>query len=136
MFHDEAQAAVVEQEFRSGLQDREDFRMRQVGAPRTARQRIEIEPKRLIRLEQHGPIGETSHAQLRTLQIRKDADRSAGLAFQLAQNRESCAMIIGAAMAEVQAEHVDAGEKQALSDFRRGTRRSHRRDDLGVTGTP
>ena len=77
-----------------------------------------------------------AEAELGSLQIGEDADRPAGLALDLANLGKARAMLVVGAMAEIEAEDVDAGLEQGADALEAGARRPHGRDDLGAAPPP
>src|SRR5205823_4286999 len=71
-------------------------------------------------------------ADLGTLQILQDADRTAGLALQGADRRVDPGVIVLGAVAEVEAEGIDSRQEQAVQHLRRRGSRPDGGDDLGV----
>ncbi|MNZ95009.1 hypothetical protein D3C78_1141340 [compost metagenome] len=121
--HLEAQAAVVEQQAHARLQRRDDLRVGQVDPPRIARCGIEVEPQGLAALEIDLACGEAADPQLRPLQVHQHADRLAQLALHLTHPLVAQGMVGMLAVAEVEAEQVDAGLYQPADIFAAAGRR-------------
>ena len=66
------------------------------------------------------------------LQVGHHADGAAGLGLDLAQDGHADRVILGAAVAEVQPEHVHAGMEQAAEGIAVAAGRTQRGDDLGA----
>mmetsp|Transcript_21396 Transcript_21396/g.82952 ORF Transcript_21396/g.82952 Transcript_21396/m.82952 type:complete len:753 (-) Transcript_21396:250-2508(-) len=134
-FDDQPQLAIVEQQFGARRQGREDFRVRQADAARVTRRIAEFEPERLRFGQRDRALGERAHTQLRALQVGQDADRTADLTLELAQDREALTMRRRVAMAEVQAKDIDTSGEQPVDRVLVGTGRAEGGDDLGVAVT-
>ena len=126
--------AVVDQELLARRDGREDLGMRQRDRVLVAR-RARSSTKRTV-----SPLSSSSRpsrngadADLRTLQILQDADRPADLPLQGPDRGMDPGVVVLRAVAEVQPEHVDAGQEQGLQRLRSGAGRSDGGDDLGVT---
>src|SRR5207249_648203 len=83
----------------------------------------------------HRSLHECADAKFWPLQVCKHADRPTDLLLDLADLRETLAMLLLGAVAEVQTEDIDAGMKQRADHVLARTRRSERRHDLGVPPT-
>ena len=101
-----------------------------------AGRRIEIEAEPVAGGELDRAVGEIAEPQLRTLQIGENADRPSGLRLDAADVLEQRALLVVAAMAEIQPENVDPGVEQRAQPLAAGARRADRRDDLGAAQAP
>ena len=109
--------------------------MRQTGAARIAESRIEVEAKGLSFDQHYRTVREGAHAQLGPLQVGEDGERPAEILFKLTQQCEAGPVVGGAAVAEVEAKDVDAGDEQRSHRLAVGAGGAERRDDLGVSGS-
>ena len=94
--------------------------------------RVQVQAEALAGLQLHRPLREGAHAQLGALQVGHHADGAAGLGLDLAQDGHADRVILGAAVAEVQPEHVHAGMEQAAEGIAVAAGRTQRGDDLGA----
>ena len=78
------------------------------------------------------PFLERADSEFRPLQVREDADGSAGLILDRADEGVAGAMLGVARVAEVEAEHVHAGLEQRADGRLVGARWPEGRDDLGA----
>jgi len=131
LLHAQAQAAVVEQQVGAGADHREDLGMRQGGALVVARRLVEVEPEFGARRQRDLAVAERADAQLRALQVEQDADRPAEALLKGADGLHAGAMVLVHAVAEVEAEDVDAGAEQGLDALRRRAGGAKRGNDLG-----
>ena len=60
-------------------------------------------------------------AQFRSLQIGEDADRSAGIGLELADDGDALGVVVMTAVGKIQAKDVDAAFEQGLDHRRLGT---------------
>jgi hypothetical protein len=72
---------------------------------------------------------------LRSLQIGQNADRPAGLLLEGADGVDARLMVGALAMAEIEAEDIDAGVEQRGDGFRCRARGAERGDDFGAALT-
>ncbi len=79
---------------------------------------------------------ELADAQLRTLQVDEDADRTGEFRFDLADDRVRLPQSVGARMAHVDAENVGAGFEQPADHFFVVGGRTEGGDDLDSAITP
>ena len=133
----EPHLAVVEQQVGAGLERREDLRdaaaARAAGRPAVVLEvEAECAPGRQLDLA----AGEIAEPQLRPLHVGEDADRPAGIGFDLADRLEAGAVIVMRAVAEIEAEHVDAGVEQRADALRARAGGAESRDDLGAALPP
>ncbi|MNQ86626.1 hypothetical protein D3C85_1018250 [compost metagenome] len=110
--HLQAQAAVVQQQVHARLQGFDDLGVGQVDPARVARGGVQVQAEGLAALEVDLAIGETAHTQFRPLQVHEDADGVVQLALHLAHPLVALGVVGVFAVAEVQAEQVDAGLHQ------------------------
>jgi hypothetical protein len=130
--HVELEFAVVKQQrltFRNHL---EQFGMWQADAPPIALGCVAVQNEFLSGDERHLALFELADAQLRSLQVGKDRDRPAELAFGRAHQLVTFLMIGVRAVAEVEAEYIGAGIEQCLDHVETGTGRAERGHDLGL----
>ena len=128
----QAQAAVVQQQLGAGHQRGEDLGVGQTDALGVAGARVQVQAEALAGLQLRRPLREGAHAQLGALQVGHHADGAAGLDLDLAQDGHADRVILGAAVAEVQPEHVHAGMEQAAEGVAVAAGRTQRGDDLGA----
>ena len=82
-------------------------------------------------------LGEGAEAQLWPLQIGQDADRAPGIASRPAGSSSNAgAVIVLRAMAEIEAEHVDAGIEQRADALVGRAGGPEGRDDLCAASAP
>ena len=77
------------------------------------------------------PSREGADAQLRALQVEQDADRPADLLLDRADHLGRARVVLVRAVAEIEAEDVDAGLEQRLDPLVRRGGGPERGDDLG-----
>jgi galactarate dehydratase len=106
--------------------------MRQIRARRIARLVREVEPERGAGRQRNRAVGERSDAQLRALHVGQHADRTPDALLDGADLLQPLAVLLVRAVAEIEPEHVDAGEKQRTDHGLARARRAERRDDLGI----
>src|SRR5262249_10924991 len=94
-----------------------------------------VEPERRACLELYQPFREGAHAQLGSLQIEQHRNRPARFALDRANDVEALLVLVLAAVAEVEAEHIRAGIEQRADRGGIRARRAERGDDLGVAIT-
>ena len=114
----EAHLAVVDQQLNARRQRGEHFRMRQRHPLARARRRVEVEAERFALGEPYRAVREPPDPQLWTLQVGEDRDRPAGFLLDRAHDVVARLMLLVAAMAEVEAEHVGPGLEQGADHFR------------------
>src|SRR4029077_15977107 len=124
-----------DQEVDARRQRGEDLGMRQRRALGVARLLVEIEAEAVSAFQPQLAGGEGAEAQLRSLQVSKDADRSARRFLQCADGLDSPLVVAALAMAEIEPEDVDAGMEQSGDDLRCRGRRTERGNDLGAALT-
>jgi hypothetical protein len=111
--HGHAQLAVVQQQGRARPHGGQDLGVRQVHARLVARRRVAVEAEGLAGLQHHRAVGELADAQLGTLQVGQDAQRTADDLLGLADRRIDGRVGLVRAVAEVQAadqhRHVAGG---------------------------
>ncbi len=109
-----ADLAVVEQQHVPRLDGFEDRRMRKEDALRRARRLRLVEAEDLAVLD-HGALAlELAEPEFRPLQIGEDADRMPMLGADVAHGARQRSRHLVRRMAHVDAEHVHAGQEQAL----------------------
>ena len=89
------------------------------------------ETHRLSCRDRNLSILDRSDPNFRSLQVLQDTDRAADLLFERANRGMDLGVILVNAMAEVQPERIDAGEKERLQHVGRATRGSDGGDDFG-----
>ena len=91
---------------------------------------VEAEGRSFFELDR--TIGEAADAQLRSLKVDQHRDRAAGAGLELADRRMASAVVVVAAVTEVEPEDVDARFEQGRDHVRVGGGRPQGGDDLGV----
>jgi hypothetical protein len=114
----------------AGLHGVEDRRMGEADTLRRAGRAGLIEDECLTGLHQRASIDEFAEAELGALQIAENADGAAMLGRHVTDGAHERMRRFRARMAHVDAEHVRAGQEEALDCFGRGRRGSKRRDYL------
>src|SRR5207244_5261356 len=104
--------------------------MRQRRAPFVAGLFFEVKAKPRPGSELDPASREAAEAQLRPLQIRQDADRPSRYAFHGPDRVEAGSVFRVRTMAEIQAEHIDAGVEQSADPLRRRARRPEGRNNF------
>ena len=94
---------------------------------------VEVEPEVVAARQGDPAVGEAADPQLGPLQVHDRADRPAALLLDLANDREARRVVLVAAVAEVEAEHVGAGIGQLADALLGRAGGTQRRDDLGAT---
>src|SRR5450631_4315498 len=125
--------AIVEQQGCTVNQGREDFRVRKIDAVRIALGRVEVEAERGTGHQGDAARGKFADTQLRALQVPQNADRPVELASDAPDGVEALLVFGLGSMTEIQAEHVDAGDKKFPDDFLRGAGGTKRCNNLGVS---
>ena len=125
--------AVIDQQARAGFQCREDLGMGKLHPRGIAGLVLQIEAEAVALFQVMRAGGELAHAQLRPLQIAENRDRAAGIGLDLADDVIARLVILMAAMAHVQAEHVGTGIEQGADGIIVGGRWPQRRHDLHIT---
>ncbi|MNE06255.1 hypothetical protein D3C80_988390 [compost metagenome] len=110
--HLQAQAAVVQQQVHARFQGFDDLGVGQVDPLGGTRGAVQVQAEGLAALEVDLAVGEAAHAQFRPLQVHEDADGVVQLALHLAHPLVALGVVGVFAVAEVQAEQVDAGLHQ------------------------
>ena len=129
--HLQPEPPVVEEDVVARADGGEDLRMRHRGAGGAAGPVRAVQHETPARLQLDAPALEGADAQLGALHVRHDAYRAERMALQLAQDAVPPCVVLGPAMAEVEAEDIDARLEQPVDGLRARSRRSERRDDLG-----
>ena len=93
---------------------------------------VEVEPEVVAARQGDPAVGEAADPELGPLQIHDRADRPAAVLLDLANDREARRVVLVAAVAEVEAEHVGAGIGQLADPLLGRAGRTQRRDDLGA----
>ena len=106
--------------------------MRQADPAGIARRLVEIEPEACPFGQLDRPGDESSNPDFRPLQIGHDADGPAHFPFDRADRADARALILAAAMAEIDPEHVGAGIVERENGLAVAARRAQRGDDLGI----
>ncbi len=122
--HPQAYPTVVDQQMMARLQGGEDFRMRQARPLPVARRFIQIQPEAFAGLQVHRPVREAPDPQLGPLQIHHHPDRPALPGLYRADGLQPLTVLVMAAVAEVEPEHVGAGLGQGADGFGVRTGRS------------
>jgi hypothetical protein len=128
----EPDLAVVQQQVTAWRERGEDLGVRQPRPTQVAGPVVEVEAEGRPGLQPDRAGGEGSDPELRALQVEQHADRPAHRPLHVADRLEPGSVVVVAAVAEVQPEHVGPGLEQAADRLRRRTRRPERGDDLGV----
>jgi hypothetical protein len=100
-------AAVVEQQYCTGLDIVHQFRVIEADMVRIAHLAFDVEKELLARLQQHLAAGELADPDFRPLQIGHHADRATDLRRCLRERLDTCPVIVRLAMREVESHHVD-----------------------------
>ena len=95
---------------------------------------VEVEADALSLFKRNWTLGQAADPQLGSLQVGQD-DGTPGLLLDRAHDVVALLMLLVAAMAEVEAEHVGPGLEQRPDHVRAGARRPEGGDNLGMTGT-
>ena len=93
---------------------------------------IEVEPEAASFPQVDPSLAEAADAQLGPLEIEQGRDRAAGSAFQTADGCQALAVLFDRAVAEVEPEHVGAGDEEVPDRLLCGARGPEGGDDLGV----
>ena len=101
-----------------------------VGAAPVAGRRIEIEAERVAGGDLDRAVREIAEPKFRALQIGENTDRPSALRFDAPDLLEQRALLVVAAMAEIQPENIDPGLEQRAQPLAAGARRTYGRDDL------
>ena len=109
--------------------------MRQTGALGVAWRFIQVKAERSAFDQHDRAVSKNAYAQLGALQVGQDADGTAGFLLQFAQHRKAGAVVVGAAVAEVQPKHVDAGHEQPANDVFVGAGGAKGRHNFGISGS-
>src|SRR5690606_3155767 len=104
----------------------------QVGAARIASRGVEVEAELRAGHEGDLALGEAADTQLGPLQVHQHADRTAELDLDLADQAVTFGVVLVAAVAEVEPEHVRAGLGQGADAFAGGARRPEGGEDAGA----
>ena len=125
---------VIEQQLLPGLDRGEDLRVRQRDPALVAGTAVEIEPELPPALELDLHLVETADAQLRPLQVDQTC-RSAAASPPRSPRimPEALGVLLVAAVAEIQAEHIHAGLEQRAELLGRSDCRAERGQDLGCS---
>ena len=126
----EPDLAVVDEEVCPRLQGVEDLGMGKRDPFRTSGRRIEIEGEGAAFFEDRASTLELPDPELRPLQVEQHPDGASGGGFDLADRLEAPAVVVVAAVAEVEPEHVDPGGEQRPDGLRRRRRGAEGGDDL------
>ncbi len=126
----QSELAVIDQQAMAGLDRFENFRMRQEDARVVAGRILIVERKRLAGLEIDLALGKLADAQLGTLQVSENADRTTTAAFDGANALDQRAHQIMAGMAHVDAEQVCPGLMKLLDHLLGGGSRTERCEDF------
>ena len=126
----EADAAIVEQQFRTGVKGGKNLGMGQRGARHRAGFAGKVETEAIARHQIRAAAFKGSDAQLGALQIDQHADGPAKILFDLAHMVVAPAMILVSAVAQIHAEDVGAGLDQCANLVGRAAGRTQRRQDL------
>ena len=129
--HLQPETPVVEEDVVARLHGGEDLRVRHRSAGGAAGPVGAIEQEAPARLQYYAAALEGADPELGALHVGHDADGAEGVALQLAEYAVPPCMVLGPAMAEIEAEDVDARLEQPVYGVCARSRRSERRDDLG-----
>src|SRR6185437_9721925 len=91
-----------------------------------------VEHERVAGLERDAPFAELADADLRSLQVRHDADGTPDLAAGVAHELGALHVVLRGAVREVEAHDVHARGEHLLEHRRLARRRAEGRDDLGA----
>ncbi len=130
--HAQAQLAVIQQQRGADAGGHHDLGVRQLHPAGVARHRGQVEAEGSARSAAHASGLEGAHPQLRPLHVGQDADRAARFRFQRADDGDVGGVVVMAAMAEVQPEHVGAAAEQPAEHVSRAAGRADGGDDLGA----
>jgi hypothetical protein len=101
-------------------------------AMRITQRALGVEHESRALLQRDGAMRELADADFRALQIHQHADRAAHLACEFAHEIDALAMLVGGAVREIDADHVEAGADHRLQRPRIARRRPQRGDDFGA----
>ena len=129
----QADAAVVDQQFGSHPESGEHFRMGQRRPHLVAQFRRQVEAKGIAIVQANLAAFDVADAQLGTLKVGQHGDRPMQLALDVADGVVARLVIGVGAVAEVEPEHIGASDKQVFDRLRGGRGRPQSGDDFGVT---
>ena len=126
--HDQA---VVQQQDVAGAQVARQVLVVEAAAFVVAQFAVGVENERIARDEHRLVVLELADADLRALQVGHQRDFAADLARRLADPLGALAMVVGGAVREVEANHVEAGLHHLQQDFGAAGSGADRGNNLG-----
>ena len=126
---------VIDQNPRTGLKRLENFGMRQAYAGCIPLGLIQIQPKIRALNQVLGTVLEHAHTQLRPLQIRQNAHRTAQIDLNLANRLIAFFDLVMTAMAHIQPQHIRARLIKRPDHFIAARSRAQRGHDFDVSIT-
>jgi hypothetical protein len=115
---------VVDQKMNAGRERCEDFRVRQRDAAAGAGRGVEVEADPVPLFDGDRTLGQASDPQLGPLQVGENRNGAPGLLLNRAHDVVALLMLLVAAVAEVEAEHVGPGLEQGANHLGAGACRS------------
>ena len=130
--HAQANLAIIQQQVGVRLKGCKDFLVGQIHPVGVTRCGVQVQAESIARVQFNAAIGKGTDPQLWPLHVGHDADGAAQFPLDCPDVPDSFCVTRMLAMAEIQAEDIDASYEQFADHLRRSAGRSQGGDDLGV----